>query len=252
MKTITGQETTQDNTRLMRIGLAEPESWEFWRQASRSLSSEELLRAAFEERWFGSRTMPRVRYLLQNFQFRFSAFPEALAALHQWNPAEPEDRRILCHFHLQLSDPMYRQLTSTHLPERLQHPEPTLDRNAVTRWVESYTQGRWAAATTQRMTAGLMGVLNEVGYSNKITAIRPLSLPKVSDRALAYILYVLRETQFEGQLNRNPYLASLALSGSPLENRLDKLPGIEFRKMSNVKDLHWKYAGVQQWSREAL
>ena len=251
MMTLTGQETTQDHTRLLRMGLAEPESREYWRHAQRGLSPQDAVRVAFEERWFGSRAMARVQYLVQNFQFRFNAFPEALAALHQWNPEDPADRRILCHFHLQLSDPMYRQFTSTHLPERHHHPEPTVDRNAVNRWVENYTQNRWAPATTQRMTAGLMGVLNEVGYTHKITPIRPLTLPKLSDKVLGYLLYVLRETQFEGQLANNPYLASLDLSGAALQDRLSRVPGIEFRKLSNITDLHWQYAGVRQWA-EAL
>jgi hypothetical protein len=243
-----GQETTQPHTRLLRMGLAETESREYWRQAARILTPAERTRVAFEERWFGSRSMTRVQYLVQNFLYRFDAFPTALRALHSWNPSDPADRRVLCHWHLQLSDPMYRSFTGTHLPERLHHPEPTLDRNAISRWVESYTENRWAPATTARMVAGLMGVLNEVGYAEKTTPLRPFFIPRVSDQALAYLLYLLRETHYNGQLDDNAYLASLAIQGAQLEARLVQLPGLSYRKMSNVKELSWEYPDLCSWA----
>jgi len=242
-------ECTQPHTRLLRMGLAEPESLEYWRQSGRPLDPADLARVAFEERWFGSRAMARVRYLIQNFQARFGAYPNALKTLHRWNSQDPLERRILCHWHLQLSDPMYRQFTATHLPERLHHPQPTVDRNAVTRWVEDYTRRRWAAATTQRMCSGLMSTLHEVGYVEKTAALPPLSLPRVSDRALGYMLYLLRETEYQGTLGQNPYLGSLGLSGRELESRLSRVPGIQFRKMSDVKDLHWDYPDLWAWAQ---
>lgn len=246
------REVTAEHTGLLRMGLAEPESREYWRHADRNLAFNEKIQAAFEERWFGSRTMVRVRHLLLGFQARFDAFPHALKALHHWNPTEPADRRLLCHWHVQLSDPLYRTFTATHLVERLQHPQPTLDKNAVIRWLDNHTEQRWAASTTQRMTAGLMGCLNEVGFTEKTTALRPLSLPKVSDHALAYGLYLLRETEFVGQLADNPYLASVGLTGEQLEARLSRLPGVKFRKMSDVKELEWTYPDLYQWARREL
>src|SRR5690606_31961302 len=94
------------------------------------------------------------------------------------------------------------------------------------------------------------GVLHEVGYIEKSSvALRPLTMPRVSDRALAYLLYLLRETQYQGSLSQNPYLGSLGLTGSELEVRLDRLPGLQFRKMSNIKDLHWSYPDLWHWAR---
>ncbi len=136
-------EVTQEHTRLLRMGLAEPESREYWRHSGRQIDPTQRIQIAFEERWFGSRAMARVQYLIQNFQARFDAYPSALKTLHRWNSEDLAERRLLCHWHLQLSDPIYRSFTSTHLLERLHHPQPTLDRNAALRWVEG--QGRWAA-----------------------------------------------------------------------------------------------------------
>lgn len=244
-------EVVQPHTRLLRIGLAEAESAEYWRQSQRDLG-EQRTRVAFEERWFGSRALARVQYLVGTFQARFDAYPQALKSLHRWAPEDVRERRVLCHWHLQLSDPLYRQFTGEHLPVRLQHPQPTLDRNAVLRWIEQGAGQHWSTATTQRMAAGLMGVLNEVGYTAGVQAIRPLALPWVSDRALTYLLYLLRETEFQGSLNCNPYLASVGIDAEALEARLVKLAGIRFQRMSNLKELHWEHGSLWEWACRSL
>lgn len=240
-------ETTEPHTRLMRMGLAASESRDYWLHSDRGLEPEERVRIAFEERWFGSRSMVRVRYLMMNFAYRFDAFPEALKTLHLWAP--DEERRVLCHWHLQLTDPFYREFTGEHLAVRREHPEPTVDRNAAIRWMDQKTGGRWAASTTQRMTAGLLGVLNEAGFTSSVAALRPLSLPRVTDRALGYLLYLLRETSFAGSLGVNPYLASVGLIGAELEHRLRRLPGLQFRKLADVSDLTWSYASLWEWAQ---
>lgn len=249
---LSGREVTAPHTGLLRLGLAEAESQQYWRHARSPAPVAERLQKAFEERWFGSRAMNRVKYLLLGFQARFDAYPNALKTLHHWNPDDPEERRLLCHWHLQLSDPMYRQFTSTHLPERLQHPQPTLDRNAVVRWLEGYTEQRWAPATVQRMTAALMHCLQETGFAEKGRTLRPLRLPRVSHRLLGYLLYLLRETEFQGQLSQNPYLASVALQGEELERRLTQIPGIAFRRLSDFKELDWRHADLWHWAQAEL
>ncbi len=241
-------ESRNPHTRLLRVGLAEPESREYWRQSQRNLEEGDRVRIAFEERWFGSRAMARVQYLVQTFQVRFDSFPSALKALAIWNPTELSDRLAVCHWHLQLSDPIYRKFSSTHLVERFNHPQPTLDRNAVLRWAQ-IQQPTWSLSTVQRLVAGLMGCLNEVGFTQKVTAIRPLSLPRVSDLALGYAMYLLRETDYEGTLSNNPYLASLGLAGEALQERLPRVPGLTFRKMSGVTDLEWHQDSLWGWAQ---
>jgi hypothetical protein len=194
---------TNPHTRLLRVGLAEPESREYWRQSQRNLEEGDRVRIAFEERWFGSRAMARVQYLVQTFQMRFDGYPSALKALALWNPLELSDRLAVCHWHLQLSDPIYRKFCATHLVERFNHPEPTLDRNAVLRWAQTQ-QPSWSLSTVQRLVAGLMGCLNEVGFTEKATAIRPLSLPRVSDLALGYALYSAAGNRVRGDFIPKP------------------------------------------------
>lgn len=230
------REVTEPHTRLLRIGLATSESREYWRHHENDVEK------AFEERWFGSRGMPRVRYLLTTLADRFDAFPPALAALRRWQP--DDDAPLVCHWHLQLSDPLYRTFTGTHLVERREHPEPTVDRNAAIRWLES--QRDWAPSTVNRMVAGIMGACNDAGFSQGVATLRPLGLPKVSDMALAYLLYLLRETEFAGTLGQNPYLASVGLAGSTLDARLARLPGVQFSRLADISSLGFDHPSLQE------
>jgi hypothetical protein len=246
------KENTLEHTRLLRLGLAEPECREYWSHAEGVASPDERVRLAFEQRWFGSRAMARVRYLVTSFVDRFDAYPSALETLHGWPAMEPGERRVVCHWHLQLSDPLYRKFTSSHLIERLNHPAPTLDRNATLRWLEGHANGRWAASTTQRMAAGLSGCLNEVGYTSGTASIRPITLPNVSDRTLGYLLYLLKEIHFDGQFGDNPYLRSLGLVGDELHHRLRSAAGVRFQKLANVTELEWHYPDLRSWARGEL
>lgn len=73
---------------------------------------------AFSAYWFGARSQPRVELLLANMRVRFEAYPEALAVLRSWPDMDPDTRALVCHWHLQLADPLYRAFTGELLPER--------------------------------------------------------------------------------------------------------------------------------------
>jgi hypothetical protein len=237
------------HTRMLRIGLAESDSQVYWAQGDREIPEGEKVQVAFEERWFGSRTQARVRYLMNNLAARFDAFPGSLEVLARWNPTDIADRTVLCHWHVQLSDPLYREFTSNVLAARWHRPEPTIDRTSTVRWVEQKTEGRWSSATSQRMAVGLLATAAEAGLCEKTKSIRTLSYPRVSDLALGYLLYLLRDLKFEGNLKDNPYLLSVGLDGDLWEQRVRKLPWVDYRRMSDVHDLTWHFDSLSSWGQ---
>lgn len=246
------QETREVHTRLLRLGLVPEESRSWWIHVDPAQTQEETLHRAFEERWFGSRSMTRVRYLVLHLAYRFSAFPEALQVLRRWRPADVGDRSLVCHLHLQLTDPLYRAFTGEYLPQLRLHPTPRVERDNVSRWLDRRLQGRWAPATSLRMANGLLTSAMEAGLCEGSTATRPLRLPTVSDRVLGYFLYLLRSVDFEGTLSRNPYLASVGLDGPTLESRLRRVPGVSYRTMGGVHDLEWEHPDLASWAAEVL
>lgn len=249
--TIRGQEQTEIHTRMLRIGLAEADSRIYWAHAG-GLAAEELVTAAFEERWFGSRTMARVRYLINNFTYRFNTFPGCLEVLNRWDPTDLADRTLLCHWHVQMSDPLYREFTSSVFSLRRQRPEPTIDRSSTLRWVESITENRWSSSTSQRMATGLMACATEAGLCSSSKTIRALTYPKVSDHALGYLLYLLKDLRYEGNLKDNPYALSVGLEGEQWSQRIRKLPWITYRRMADLHDLKWEFESLEEWARKVF
>jgi hypothetical protein len=76
--------------------------------------------------------------------------------------------------------------------------------------------------------------------------------PKVPDLALAYLLYLLRSLTFEGSLTDNPYVASVGLEGTFLDQRLRSLRGIEFRRMGALTEFEWAYPTLRAWAEATL
>ena len=81
---------------------------------------------------------------------------------------------------------------------------------------------------------------------------RPITLPRVQDDALAYLLYLLRDVDFEGTLLDNPYTASVGLEGSFLEERLVSLPGLRFQRQGDLHTFDWSYPGLAAWGHARL
>ena len=113
------EEARDIHTRLLRLALGVEESRAYWSNVDPMVPAPARPVRAFEERWFGAKSMERVRVLLANFVSRYDTHPAALATLRRWSglpqghPAamDPATRRLLCHWHLQLADPIYRPTT---------------------------------------------------------------------------------------------------------------------------------------------
>ncbi len=248
-----GAEVVQFHTRLLRVSLVTEESYSYWQHYRADISSDRLLgeitQTAFEERWFGSKSMARTQLLMKEFAQRYDAYPVAISVLHCWQPRDPVLRRNLCHWHLQLVDPLYRSFTDTYLLQRRMLTEPTIDRDTVGRWA-SQQKGidRWAPATLSRMATGLIAAAASAGLCSTKAGKRTLEYPQVSDRALEYWLYFLRHLNFAGTLLDNPYWRSVGLTEGFLETRLQRLPSISFRRMGKLTDFGWKYKNLECWA----
>ncbi len=236
-------EVTQVHTRLLKCSLDLEESRAYWRH---SVTPPITPERAFTEYWFGARSLPRVALLLTNFRARFDAYPAALAVLQQWSDMDLATRRAICHWHLQLSDPLYRTFTGTYL---LARHRPHVNRDAVIAWVGEQGPGRWTMATRIQFASKLLTAANAAGLVVGIRDPRPLAVPQVPDEALTYLLHLLREVDFAGTLLDNPYLASVGLAGPDLDARLRAIDALRFRRQGTLVELEWAYADLPTWAR---
>lgn len=246
-------EGTTLHTRILRLALGVEESRDYWANVDPAVPAAARALAAFEQRWFGAKSLERVRTLLANFAARYDAYPAGLAVLRRWSRLglDPATRQILCHFHLQLADPLYRAFTGAFLPARRDSPSPspTLDRTVVLRWVQQHLDhARWSPATSLQFASKLLSAASEAGLLSPRRDPRRLLLPRVPDLALGYILYHLRALRHTGTLLDNPYLASLGLTHGALDARLRALPGLTFRRMGALYEIDWHAPSLLAWA----
>jgi hypothetical protein len=244
-------EAVDIHTRILRLALGIEESRSYWEHVDPSIPMPDRARMAFEQRWFGARSLPRVRFLLTSFAARYDAFPDALEVLRRWQGMDLATRIAICHWHLQLSDPLYRRFTGSFLVERRLHPTPSVDRDLVLRWLRSHFPERWSEATYVQFASKLLSAASEAGLLSPRKDPRSLLLPRIPDLALAYLMYLLREIRFEGTLIDNPYLRSVGLDGGFLDQRLRNLPGIRFHRMAHLTEFDWAAPDLITWAEMA-
>lgn len=240
-------EETSVHTRLLKCALELEETRAWWSHVDPDGPPPDPAEA-FEQYWFGDRSLARVRVLFTNMRARYGAFPSAARVLHHWRPADPDTRLPICHWHLQLSDPLYRAFTGDLLVQRRDGPEPTITRDRVVRWVSDQGPGRWTMATRVQFASKLLGSARAAGLVASSRDPRPLRVPRVSDAALTYAMYLLRQVDFAGTLLDNPYLRSVGLDGGALADRLRALPDLRFGRSGSATDFGWRHADLESWA----
>ena len=250
VRTVIAEEVTQFHTRILRLALGIEDSRRYWEHVDPHTPVTERALRAFEQRWFGAKSLERTRYLLASFFVRYDVYPEALETLRRWQAMDAATRQVICHWHLQLSDPLYRRFTGEFLVGR-RGPNGRVDRAAIIRWLRAEYTSRWSEATLVQFGSKLLSAALEAGLVSRRDP-RSLPVPKVPDLALAYLLYLLRETRFEGSLTDNPYLRSTGLDVDVLGLRARGLPGVAMRRMINLVEFDWDYPDLATWARETV
>ncbi len=237
------QGVQQVHTRLLKCALGVDDARAYWARAHQPVSAER----AFEDYWFGAKSIARVKVLLTNFRARFDAFPESLPVLRTMTMSA-STRSAICHWHLQLADPLYRAFTGTFLPERQHLLRREFTRDLVIGWVEDQGPGRWTASTRIQFASKLLSAAFSAGLLTRNRDPRTPIWPPIEDRALEYLLHLLRGVKMQGTLLDNPYLTSVGLSGNDLEERLRRLPSIKFTRQGSLVDMVWHHSSLTAWA----
>ena len=244
--TLRPREEDRLHTRVLKCTLESANSRIFWVEsaAQQPMQAE----VAFEAGWFGHRSLTRLRELLTNLRARYEAFPSALQVLHRWQGMGGDTQKLICHWHLQLSDPLYRQFSGAFLPERLLQGHPTISKQQVVTWLGEAGGGRWSGSTRLQLASKLLSTAHSAGLIQGKRDPRPTVFPLVPDDALAYLLHLLREVDFQGTLLANPYLHSVGLEGGLLNDRLKRLPDLSFGRQGDLVDMGWKHRDLAEWA----
>ena len=247
-----GAEVTEIHSHLLRVTLETEHARAYWVEAQPDLPLDEEVELAFSQYWFGAKSMARVRSLVRAFRFRFAGFPASLEVLRGWSGMDRDSRRAVCHWHVQLTDPLYRRFSGDFLPQR-RVGRGEVNREAVLAWIERVDDsGRWGTATRVGFASKLMSAAHAAGIIEATKDPRPLTAPPVPQAALTYLLYLLRSVRFEGSLHDNPYLRSVGIEGTLLDERLRRAEGVGVRRAGDIVELEWQYPDLRGWAAETL
>ena len=241
-------EVTKFHTRLLKCDLAVDECRVYWQHASLDGKNPDP-ETAFSEYWFGARSLPRVRMLLAALRERFDPWPETLRVLAGWKTMSPFARRLICHWHLQLADPLYRQFTGVYLPQRRGVGQLGIRRTVVVQWIDQLCPARWQISTRIQFARKLLHSAEQAGLLVTGDDTAELQTMRIDDFSLTYLIYLLRFTQFEGTLLQNPYVASLGLDADEIIARFRRIPAIGFQRQSGLQEFNWQYDSVEFWAR---
>lgn len=245
-------EAVDVHTRILRLALGIEEARAYWANVDPAVPPGPRALQAFEQRWFGAKTLDRVKTLLPYLAVRYDVFPEALEVLRRWRHMEPATRQVICHWHAQLSDPIYRRFTGELLLERRALKDPKVDRPAVARWLRHTWPDRWSEATVLQFASKLLSAASEAGLVSPKRDPRTLLYPKVPDLAVAYLLHLLRVVEHKSSLTENAYLASVGLGDGFLDQRLRTISTIKLRRMGKLVELDWTYPTLTAWAEASL
>lgn len=242
-------EETRIHTRILRFGLGCDESRAYWRVVD-DPADERTNEEAFRGQWFGQVSENRASVIMANMKARFDAYPEALRLLARWCPDDLATRKIICHWHLQLSDPLYRKFTGDYLVERRRVFDAETTRDHVARWVDEQQPDRWATTTCLEFAGKLLSAAYAAGLVETNRDPRRLVYPSVPDDALSYGLHLFREVKTSGTLLENPYLRSVGLIENFLEDRIRTLEGVDVRRMGELTDFDSRVSSLSGWAKE--
>ncbi|MFN3151824.1 hypothetical protein [Bremerella sp.] len=243
-------EAIEPHTRMMKCTLEIEPSRSYWLACAANggpITKEQ----AFEGSVFGSKTFLRVERLMADMRHRYDAFPFSLCVLGKWQPMELGDRSVICHWHTQLADPIYRKFTGEYLVERYYGPTGTIDNDLASRWIEIAVPGRWQIATRNKIASKMLTSALSAGIISSNRNPRTIRFPRVSDVALTYLMYLLREISYAGTAISNPYLTSVGIDTDEAIRRLRKIPELGFRRQGDLTTFDWHHQSMLDWARAA-
>ena len=235
------------HTRILRVTLAEPECRAYWENVDLAVPLAQRAAIAFEQRWFGAKSMARVQTLIATLADRFDAFPGSIAILRDWHALRSPARVLVCNLHLQLTDPVYRAFTCDYLVKRRAAGHTTIGRDQVERWVHETWGDRWSAATRLKFASNLLTAASEADLVVGKRDPRRLDRARVTRQGLGYLLYTLRDAVPDAALVDNAYLISLGFPRAELLGLLSAGEPVRVRSLGDVVDVEWSASSLQQW-----
>lgn len=142
----------------LEVGLSQT----FWSRAEAGEGAKDRWLRAREQAWYPALSEARLRYVMSELERRFPT--RALTALDKWRPNQGQ-APLVCHWHLQWSDPLYRDFSSGFLVGAWAKLDARVCVSDVDQWLaQRGSHPDWLPSTRRRLASGLLSAACEAGF----------------------------------------------------------------------------------------
>lgn len=251
--------TKEPSTIIMKVGARLDETRIFIRNIDLIDDLKTQREKTWNEQWFGflSEEMTE-RLVYANYQ-RFIQFPKLIKITKNWlsNGLENHDFKLICHFHIQLSDLFYRWATGEYFYQRYKEGFDDISSSILTKKLEENFKDLKNLTTQSynRISRGILSSARDTGIlkgkSNKF-----FTTPLVSIEFLAYLIYSLKNFNFPiSELPNSPYIQSILKDENQFKRLLmegQRKNWWEFNWDHGLFALYPKFNDIEEWYEELI
>lgn len=249
----------EPSTLIMKVGARLDETRIFLRNVDLLDDLKLQKEKVWNEQWFGflSEEMTE-RLVYANYQ-RFTQFPDLIQVIKNWmnKGLENHDFKLICHFHIQLSDPFYRWATGDYFYERYKDGFDDISSPILTKKLEEQFKNLKTLTTQSynRISRGILSSARDTGIL-KGKADKSFNTPLVSIEFLGYVIYSLQKFDFPfSELPNSPYIKSILKDESQFKRLLvegQRKNWWEFNWDQGLFTLYPKFDGIEKWYEESI
>lgn len=214
---------------------------------------------AWNEQWFGFLPEQILETVVYSLYQRFGQFSLMTKVLKSWlnKGLDNHDFKLICHFHIQLTEPFYRWATGQYFSQRYNEAYDDIPSTVLAKQLEKafMKEKDLSSQSYQRLAIGILSTARDLGLL-KGKAQKLFAKPLVSIEFLGYLIYTLQHFMFPfAELPSSPYIQSILRDESQLKRLLtegQRKNWWEFNWDHGLFSLYPKFSDIEQWYKEAI
>jgi len=250
---------SEASTTMMKVGARLEESRSYLNFVNFEDSLKKQKEKAWNEQWFGFLPEQILETVVFALYQRFGQFPLIVKVLKTWidKGLDNHDFKLLCHFHIQLTEPYYRWATGQYFYQRYNEGFDDIPSNILGKQLEKAfgKEKDLSSQSYQRLARGILSTARDTGIL-KGKAEKFFAHPLVSIEFLGYLVYALYHFKFPfGEFVTSPYIQSVIKDEAQLRRLLtdgQRKNWWEFNWDHGLFSLYPKFSDIQQWYEEAF
>jgi len=240
------------HTAMIRVTARLNETMTYIRHYNDEINAADLKKSAWSQQWFGFLSESIFNRLMPTLSNRFGKYSYLMEILQRWSfqGIENHDFKLICHFHIQISDPYYRWATGEYIPARFNEGIDEITKSSLAKALSTRTVNPLNANTLHKLSRNILTTARDTGLLQGKTD-KTIAIPASSVEVLGYLLYALRLFDFSmSEIPESPYIQSVFRNPGSLRNLLTEGQAKnwwEYNWEGRTFAINYAYADINPW-----